>query len=583
MKKGLVWILACLLLLTAGSAWAEDEATLRGKLTQLTGQENFDYFYYGDYDGDGAGEAFALVNDRKEDGLASGDIWFVNAQTGYALQTGCTYSQIGLCGKSAPLYFCAEENYGGSGSVSHIWDVSGGEAYELDISSMENFSYDEDSGSFCVYATYFDDYMGHCWHKYYYYADENGLKEYGAIPISQEELLEFNGAAEILGEAFGKGGSLKEALYWANGIIDVNMKVDGHDEFLILQYQGNEISQIGRDYGVCQAANTPQNATYPSEFVHPEGGASADEFWRVTAAQKRATRLEAFERDRYESSGDFSMALGDSIVSISAYGGTQAEVRLPEMYFAYGHANPVSEILWEAMAGCQELETVIIPEGYTSIGENAFYGCENLTTVVLPESITVIQDGAFAHCPKLTQINLPEKLEYAGKGIFEGCDSLMLTEAQQAAIDGAQVDTEAVEQEIQSGERQMQELSGYLGMDFQQAVAELGGLEPIEGYDMAYGNEFFSIASYHYGEPYYVENIYLDQPGDYCLLGFYVGMDFGEADQMLRDQGYNCDDFGNSVNYCQDDGYNISLSYGNGLVTGIGLSMDFDVQQSWYQ
>ena len=77
------------------------------------------------------------------------------------------------------------------------------------------------------------------------------------------------------------------------------------------------------------------------------------------------------------------------------------------------------------------------------IGENAFYGCENLTTVVLPESITVIQAGAFAHCPKLTQ-----KLEYAGKGIFEGCDSLMLTEAQQAVIDGAQVDTEAVDQEI---------------------------------------------------------------------------------------------------------------------------------------
>ena len=82
------------------------------------------------------------------------------------------------------------------------------------------------------------------------------------------------------------------------------------------------------------------------------------------------------------------------------------------------------------------------------IGENAFYGCENLTTVVLPESITVIQAGAFAYCPKLTQINLPEKLEYAGEGIFEGRDSLVLTEAQQAVIDGAQVDTEAVDQEI---------------------------------------------------------------------------------------------------------------------------------------
>lgn len=154
-------------------------------------------------------------------------------------------------------------------------------------------------------------------------------------------------------------------------------------------------------------------------------------------------------------------------MSVSAYGGTQAEVRLPEMYFAYGRANPVSWILWEAMAGCQELETVMIPEGYTSIGENAFYGCENLTTVVLPQSISIIQDGAFAHCPKLTQINLPENLEYAGKGVFEGCDSLVLTEAQQAVIDGAQVDTEVVKQEIQSGERQMRELSGYLGMDFQ--------------------------------------------------------------------------------------------------------------------
>ena len=44
-------------------------------------------------------------------------------------------------------------------------------------------------------------------------------------------------------------------------------------------------------------------------------------------------------------------------------------------------------------------------------------------------------------------------------------------------------------------------------------------------------------------------------------------MDFGEADQILLEQGYN-----------------ISLSYGDGgLVIGIGLSMDFDVQQSWYQ
>lgn len=51
-----------------------------------------------------------------------------------------------------------------------------------------------------------------------------------------------------------------------------------------------------------------------------------------------------------------------------------------------------------------------------------------------------------------------------------------------------------------------------------------------------------------------------------------MGMDFGEAEQMLIDQGYSFED------------YSISLYFGNGGQVGsIGLSMDYDVQQSWYQ
>ena len=554
-------------------AWAEDEeAALRGRLAQMTGQESGEYFYYGDYNGDGVGEAFAVVNVDDSDGLISGDIWYVDAQSGYALQTGRTYCMLGKCGQVAPMYFRAEENYGGSGSVSYIWGVGDGKAYELDVAGMENFSYDEESGSFCVYATYFDDYMGHCWIKYYYYADESGLKEYGAISISQEELLEFKGAAAILTEAANQGGTVREILYRANGIINVNLRVDGHDEILNLKYQGNEITQIGKDYGICQAAYTPECATYPVEFVHPEGGAAVeDAAWRTTSAQMRAQRLEFFQNSQ-EISGDFAIALGEDRVYVIAYGGTQAEVRLPEMYFAYGQANLITAVLSEGMAGCEEMQTLVIPEGYTFIGANAFYGCENLTTVVLPESITEIQDGAFAHCPKLTQINLPNNLQSMGEGVFEGCDALAIQEGQ-----------EALSQEPSTQEAPRQELSGCLGMDIQQAV-EIGDLSPLEGYRMAYGNGAISLLSFHDGEPYYVEAIYLNQPGNYSLLGLSVGMEYEAARQRLLDQGYRSEDWGFQEFFYQTGGYTLTLTGDSaGQVASVSLGVDQSVQQGWYQ
>ena len=47
---------------------------------------------------------------------------------------------------------------------------------------------------------------------------------------------------------------------------------------------------------------------------------------------------------------------------------------------------------------CPDLETVVIGEGITSLGDCAFSGCRNLKRVELPASLTVIGKNCFADC-----------------------------------------------------------------------------------------------------------------------------------------------------------------------------------------
>ena len=42
---------------------------------------------------------------------------------------------------------------------------------------------------------------------------------------------------------------------------------------------------------------------------------------------------------------------------------------------------------------------VVIPEGYTKIGDGAFRYCASLEKVVIPDSVTEIGEGAFRGCP----------------------------------------------------------------------------------------------------------------------------------------------------------------------------------------
>lgn len=70
--------------------------------------------------------------------------------------------------------------------------------------------------------------------------------------------------------------------------------------------------------------------------------------------------------------------------------------------------------------GCETLQSIVLPEGFTTIGTTAFKGCTNLKSVKLPSTLKKINTGAFSGCSGLTELVLPQKVSSFGYRVFEG-------------------------------------------------------------------------------------------------------------------------------------------------------------------
>ena len=69
----------------------------------------------------------------------------------------------------------------------------------------------------------------------------------------------------------------------------------------------------------------------------------------------------------------------------------------------------------------KHVTSVIIPEGVTSIGDDAFYYCSSLTSVTIPNSVKSIGSWAFEYCSSLTSITIPESVTSIGDYAFDDC------------------------------------------------------------------------------------------------------------------------------------------------------------------
>ena len=78
-----------------------------------------------------------------------------------------------------------------------------------------------------------------------------------------------------------------------------------------------------------------------------------------------------------------------------------------------------------AFYACTSLKNVKIPHLVTSIGSYAFSGCISFTSIEIPDSVTSIGDWAFLACSFITNVVIPDSVISIGDGAFYNCTSLI--------------------------------------------------------------------------------------------------------------------------------------------------------------
>lgn len=86
--------------------------------------------------------------------------------------------------------------------------------------------------------------------------------------------------------------------------------------------------------------------------------------------------------------------------------------------------NSVKSIKEAAFEDCSSLKNIVIPNSVVSIETQAFCNCKSLSNVKLSNSLTEIQENAFMDCISLKNITIPNSVNFINTGAFAECSNL---------------------------------------------------------------------------------------------------------------------------------------------------------------
>ena len=84
----------------------------------------------------------------------------------------------------------------------------------------------------------------------------------------------------------------------------------------------------------------------------------------------------------------------------------------------------ITKIGNDAFCGCSGVKELVLPSTLTEIGEQAFRGCSGLESLTIPEKVKTIGSYAFSDCTKLKSVTVPESVTMLDAGAFDDCDAL---------------------------------------------------------------------------------------------------------------------------------------------------------------
>ena len=110
-----------------------------------------------------------------------------------------------------------------------------------------------------------------------------------------------------------------------------------------------------------------------------------------------------------------------------------------------GEMNNTSSFTWRSYE--DEIKSVIIGDGITSIGDHAFYGLFNVRSIIIGKNVTNIGNGAFSFCGSLEELIIPNSVITIGDYAFwtTGIQRLTIGESVKhigsCAFDGCCIDS----------------------------------------------------------------------------------------------------------------------------------------------
>lgn len=122
----------------------------------------------------------------------------------------------------------------------------------------------------------------------------------------------------------------------------------------------------------------------------------------------------------YAYNNEFQYRIQDDHVIVTGCADDAVTLEIPEEIDGV----PVTEIESRAFSGATNLETAVLPDSLTVLGDRAFVFCSSLKSVNLPAGLTAILHNTFNGCTALTSVRIPDSVRSIGTGAFRSCTNL---------------------------------------------------------------------------------------------------------------------------------------------------------------